>query len=337
MPVGRALLMIGASLLLAGCAATTTPATVARLNGTPSLSIAVPLVQAGCTADGSCIALGAQASVVPSSVGQYRLANGRWVALALPSTMGVSITSVACWSDACLIGGSQPGSNLLWRYDAADHSVVPVPSPAHGRGVEALSCFADDSCALVDSTGPVTASRLSFSSDGGETWISTTVPWTSGHPVTALACLDDLDCLLAATSGGGAASLEVTHDGGATWTALNVPAGWTTLSSLTCAARHCAALATTSSATSVVRSSRFGSTWSGVAVDARVRALACATLSHCLLAGETTDGRAWLARLTRSRVTPLRLRYVPTPLVSVACAPAACVAVGSTTVLATRS
>jgi len=60
-------------------------------------------------------------------------------------------------------------------------------------------------------------------------------------------------------------------------------------------------------------------------------------LSSCFVAGERTDGEGWLARVDKKVVTNVKLRYVPTPLLGVACGTKVCAAIAVTTVLSIPS
>jgi len=67
-----------AGVVLASCA-TSTVTKSPRVSGLPAISISVPLSSVACTTDNSCVALGtSNLDVSPTSVGEYRSANGRW-------------------------------------------------------------------------------------------------------------------------------------------------------------------------------------------------------------------------------------------------------------------
>ncbi len=329
-----ALVMLAAALALAGCGSVAR-VVVPHLIGTPSISIEVPLQSVACTTSGACIAAGGDdANVAPSSTAEIRHADGAWSAIAVPNTLSQSVASSACWSNECIIGGSQPSGDSLWIYDPATQSVTTSPTPRAGRGVSALSCFAVASCAVVDSTRITAGSRLSFTVDGGTTWTKPLpMTWTVGDGVTALSCTDAMNCLVAATNSSHQALLEVTHDAGVTWTTRTVPTTWTALSSLTCAKLDCVALASTTSGSLFVRSSTFARLWKSVKLASSANALACVRLSRCALVGQTNDQSPWLATLKGRRVTDIALTYVPSALVDIACGAKTCAAIGASTVL----
>jgi hypothetical protein len=56
-----------------------------------------------------------------------------------------------------------------------------------------------------------------------------------------------------------------------------------------------------------------------------------------VVAGQNTDGAGWLARVHDKAATDVKLRYVPTPLLGVACGSKVCAAVGVTTLLSVPS
>lgn len=332
----RAIAVMGAgALMLAGCSSAVV---VNPVVGQPSIGIAVPLHTVACTTTGSCVALGTTGSdVTPSSVGEYRENNGSWSSLVVPSAPSSVITSASCWSTGCLIGGVQPAGNLLWGYNASSQSVNELRAPSGGQGVRAISCFGSANCAVIVGTGIDTISQLAFTSDGGATW-SEKVPltWSLGETVSDVACTDPLDCMVTAVSSSYSLDVEVTHDAGSTWTTRSTPSTWTALSSLSCSALHCVGLARTSSQSQVVRTSTFGRAWSTIPLSAHANALACSTYLHCVIGGQRNSGSPWLATLDHGILRVNSLKYVPSPLVDVACAAKVCAAIGVSTVLALR-
>ena len=321
-----------AAVLLAACGTATvvTPHVV----GSPSISISVPLATVACTASNSCVAIGTSNNTVgPVSVGQYRRPNGRWSPLAVPSVPSSSIALASCWRSQCLVGGSSLSGDVLWRYDAITQSVLPLAAPPGGSDVHALSCYAALSCALVDA-GVVGPPRFAITADGGTSW-TTPIPITpmNHDTVTGLACASEFHCIVASETPSDLLTLIVTIDGGATWTSLTTPASWMALSSIECRGEHCVALVTTSNGSRFVRSSSFATGWTGKTLSGTAIALACTTLSHCVIVGNIGPSTPWLVTVHRNTVRGTTLQYVPTPLLSVACGTTICAAIGLTTVL----
>ena len=328
-----ALVSLGA-LLLASCA--TEPSL--HVTGLPSIGISVPLHTSACTLSGSCIALGTTGSdAPPTSVGEYRQSNGAWSTLAVPNAPSALITAASCLATQCLIGGFEPSGNLLWNYNASSQSVVALDSLRGGQGIRALSCFGLSSCAAVVTDGVNTTSKIAFSTDDGATWSSELpMPWSSRANVTDVACTNVRTCMVGATSDSNAVILEVTFDGGSTWTARRTPSTWTNLTSLTCSKRDCVGLVNTTSKSYAVTTAAFGRRWRATKLPAAVNALACASISRCVAVGETDPNNPWFATDDAGQINVARLKYVPSPLVSVACARIVCTAIGVSTVLAFR-
>lgn len=337
----RAIAVLTSALVLAGCNSGTSA--VAHVTGVPSIGIAVPLHKVACTTSNSCIALGTTGSqLVPTSVGEYRQSNGRWSVLNVPEAPSSLITSVSCWKTGCLIGGIQPSGSLVWAYNASSQSVTTQNVPPTSQGVRGLDCFITDACAAVvsvtstnGSTGTANnLSAISFTSDGGVTWTTPTpLPWTLGETVKGVACTDALNCMVSAESGAGTLDLEVTHDAGLTWIARPTPPAWVSLSSLHCVKLKCVAIATTATSSFFVRSATFARLWRAIALPVRANALACTTLTTCVIVGENATGDPWLATLSNSSYVASRLRYVPSALVDVACGTKTCAAIGVSTLL----
>lgn len=321
------------SVALAGCTTATAQPTV---RGYPSSSISVPLHVVACTTTDTCVALGTSgADAAPSSVGEVRRANGTWTALYVPPALSSLLSSAACWSSGCLIGGTQPTGDLLWNFDAPHRSVVAASAPSGGLGISALSCFAPFACGAIDASGA--GARLSFTSDGGATWsLARAMAWTSNESPSALACSDALNCLASASGRGGSALLDVTHDGGATWTPLASANSWRSLSELSCRGLDCVGLASTSSGSALVRTTSFGQTWRVEPLDHTTNALACTRHARCALVGQLSDHGAWLAVLHARKLKPLVTRYIPAPLTSVACGTTVCAAINASTVVSLR-
>jgi len=321
------------ALALASCATT---AVTARLSGTPAISISVPLSSVGCTLNDVCVAVGTSSeSAGLSAVGEFGTPKGRWIDLALPSTPSPLIVATACSGTQCLLGGSSPGADLLWVFDADHHALSVGTPPAGGIGIDALTCRHLD-CALVD-TGVHGVLRFSTSADGGTTWtVPTTMAWASRDAVTALSCGTVIDCAMGVLTPHHQFILDVSIDGGVTWTARPTPRAWTTLSSLSCQKSHCVALATTATSSKLVHTKNFATTWTARTLARGANALAC-TATTCVVVGQRTNDEPWLATVRDGVTAKAKLRYVPTPLLGVACGSKVCAAIGVTTLVSVPS
>ncbi len=337
-PAWRALSVVTIGAIgLAGCNSGNT-ASVARVTGIPSIGISVPLHTVACTPSDSCIALGTTgAQLVPTSVAEYRQANGNWSSLNVPAAPSSVITSASCWTTGCLVGGVQPSGSLVWGYNASSQSMSALSVPPTSQGVRALDCFADASCAAVVNIASANVSAIAFTGDGGATWShAAPIPWTLAETVRSVSCTDGLDCMVSAISGAGTLDVEVTHDAGLTWTPRITPTSWQTLTSLHCSHLKCVGLADTDHTSLVVRTTTFGRLWSATTLPVKANALACATLARCVIGGQTTSNSPWLATLTGTTYVVNPLRYVPSPVLDVACGTHVCVGIGVSTVLALR-
>jgi hypothetical protein len=322
-----------AALVLASCG-TTNVATAQRVNGTPARSISVPLTNVSCTRSDFCLAVGtSSASVGPSSVLEFVTPSGHWFPLAPPATVSPLVTSTACTKTECLVGGSQPGHDLLWRFTSIGHTIAVATPPPGGIGIDALNCD-ELNCALVDTSAVGATPRLSLSADGGLTWTDPIdMAWASGDAITSLACGAVFDCVVSALTPHHLVSLYATRDGGTTWFQRVTPTAWTTLTSISCANLRCVALANTSGSSKLVRSTDLGKSWTSTSLKQESNALACTTLTSCVIVGQLSNAAPWLATTTRGTTTNVSLRYVPTPLLNVACGTKRCAAIGVTTLL----
>jgi hypothetical protein len=157
--------------------------------------------------------------------------------------------------------------------------------------------------------------------------------WAKGDTITALACGAVFDCLVGALSAHHRFVLYVTRDGGVTWNQRSTSSAWTSMTSLSCAQLHCVALASTAHSSELIRSNTFARAWTSVSLGQRATALACWTLTSCVVVGQRSNATPWLATVNSGAPVNATLRYVPTPLLGVACGTKRCAAIGVTTVV----
>lgn len=331
-PARLVTLLAVSALLLASCG---TAAVVAKmhLTGTPAISISVPLSEVSCTLNDVCVAAGtASNGAGPTSVAEFSSPKGNWFNLALPSSVPTLLSSVACSGAECLLGGSSPGHDLLFLFDTHGNALTSVTPPAGGIGVIALTCNAT-LCAMVD-TGATGGPRFSVSDDEGATW-STPVPlaWAKDDAITDFTCGTTLDCAIGVLTATHQFGLYVTSDGGATWGESNTPTSWSTLTSLSCREEVCEALANSNGSSLLVRTKTFARTWKSEKLSRPASALACFTYSKCVAVGARASDGPWLATIHNGSTSDVDLRYVPSPLLDVACGSKVCAAIGVTTLL----
>jgi hypothetical protein len=338
-PVRIAAVCLVAGLVLASCA-TATVTVAPHVSGLPAVSISVPLSSVACTTDNSCVAIGtSNLDVSPTSVGEYRSANGRWTALAVPSAdASTYVATSSCWSDGCVFVGSQSNRDLVWRYDASSNSMSVAAAPTGASGIEEVSCYRALTCAIIDSSK--SSQRFLVTDDGGATWSQVgDIGVPSQDSVTSLACTSNLECIASFLNASNGIVVYVTTDGGTTWTTRTgfSTVTWTALTSLNCVGSKCVGLAKLSTGWRIVRTDNFGKKWSKVAsLRNSILTLACASLERCVVGGLEGSSSPWLATVTSGSVTSVKLKYVPTQIADVACGSKICAAIGVTTVLALR-
>ncbi len=326
-----ALLTLSA-LVLASCG---TAAVVAKahLDGTPAISFSVPLSEISCTLNDVCVAAGnATDGAGPTSVAEFASPKGHWFSITLPTTAPTLLTSVACSGAQCLLGGSRPGRDLLFTFDTHGDTVMSAVPPPGGIGVSSLTCNAA-TCAMID-TSTTGEPRFALSADDGATW-TTPVPlaWAQRDAITAFTCASATNCAVGVLSLGHEFSLYVTTDAGATWSESVTPSSWTTLTSLSCAANRCVGLARTDNSSLLVRSKTFTRTWTSATLAEPASGLACFTFNRCVVVGQRANSDPWLATVDDKRSSNVDLRYVPSPLLDVACGTKVCAAIGVTTLV----
>jgi hypothetical protein len=187
------------------------------------------------------------------------------------------------------------------------------------------------------SDGANEVSQIAFSSDGGATWAAQTpLAWSLNDTITDMNCTNSLDCLVSATSDADTLVLEVTRDGAQTWSTRLTPSKWTSLTSLSCYKMRCVALADTDSKSLVVRTVNFARDFRTLSLSDQANALSCTSFDRCVVVGETGPDNPWFATVDNLQFSRATLKYVPSPLVDVACGTKVCVAIGVTTVLTYR-
>ncbi|MGC2485553.1 MAG: hypothetical protein WA359_04830 [Acidimicrobiales bacterium] len=326
------LVLAAGSLVLASCGTPTPKVSVVRLSGTPALSFATPLTSVACTVNDVCVAIGSSASGSgPTSVVEFATPHGHWFNVTLPSSTSILLTSVSCTGSQCLLAGSSPGSDVLWLFDSHTHALSILTPPTGGIGASAVTCN-QVVCGLID-TGANGIPRFLTSTDAGTTW-STPEPlhFAKSDVISDFTCATSSACALGLVTLSHRFSLYVTSDAGASWGYQTVPSSWTTMTSLSCNEHKCDALASTSSNSLLVHSTNFATTWSTTKLAFSASATACTELARCVVVG-ARNSDAWLSTMQRSASSPVKLKYVPSPLLDVACGAKVCAAIAITTLL----
>lgn len=298
--------------------------------GRPSLSINVPLQAVACTTADTCVAVGATTvNTVGTTFGQFRDRKGSWTVLDTPSATYAQLDAAACNATRCLFGGNQASGDLLWSFNALNQTLSAVSPAVDGTGVTAISCFSGG-CAYADASSSGT-DQVTFVADGATPSAPMPLSTSPTGPVTALSCTSLQHCLVA-DAGNGAALLSSTTDGGQSWSTVATPAHWTSVVALQCFVRGCDALG--ARGTTAVALGRWTPRhhWRTTAAPLLAAGLACTALTHCVVAGQHGSGAPALA-LWDGTVRDATLRYVPSPLVAVACGRTDCTAVANTTVV----
>jgi hypothetical protein len=331
-----------ASLILASCG-TAVVAPLPLVSGVPASSISIPLTSVGCTTT-TCVAVGTSTTdVAPMAVGEARGVSGGWKSITPPTLAStVTIQGASCWTDTCLFVGQDSSGDVIWRYDASSAALSVAAAPTSGISVDAVSCFAPLSCATIDEatgSGP----RFETTSDGGNTWSTPVALPQTGDNVRSLSCGSSLVCIVAMASSNDAVNIYTTLDGGTTWTprTSSRTAAWETLTSLTCRKLVCVGLAEEQSGWRIVRTASLGRSWtvkSRFSVAANTApTFACATLTSCVVGGTKDGSTPWLASYNNGVLTTQRLKYIPSPILQLACGHKVCAGIGVTTLLTLRS
>lgn len=230
---------------------------------------------------------------------------------------------------------------------AAKHHPPPVtavgtPAPLTMNSATGVSCGDRRHCWVVGLAVGATAAIVG-TANGGATWNAETAP----PSVTALAvvsCVGKLTCLGVGASAAGGAAIS-TVNGGLTWTVAQNPAGAAAVTAVQCTSKvSCVALATDGASYWSVTTTDLGATWSrGGTLPAGLTAvgLTCPSPSSCLAAGysPTGPGQAGGTIATTANAgqtwTAATLPHGVGLLRSIACAGAACLAVGTSSTATT--
>lgn len=327
-------LVLGVGALVLASCGTPTPKTAStlHLSGTPALSFATPLTSVACTRNDVCVAIGSSATGSgPTSVVEFATPHGHWFNVTLPSSSSILLTSVSCTGSQCLLVGSSPGSDVLWLFDSHTHALSILVPPTGGIGASAVTCN-QVVCGLID-TGTNGVPRFLTSTDAGSTWSnSDPLHFAKSDVISDFTCATPSSCALGLVTLSHQFSLYVTSDAGASWQYQSVPSPWTTMTSLSCNGEKCDALASTASNSLLVDSKNFATTWTTTKLAYSASAAACPQLRQCVVVGQQTDN-ARLTTMQRSTSSKVKLKYVPSPLLDVACGAKVCAAIAITTLL----
>jgi photosystem II stability/assembly factor-like uncharacterized protein len=202
---------------------------------------AISLDGISCPAADTCMSIGF--TVGPS--GEYSMftttdGGMTWSALPIPgSSTGGGLLSCSSASN-CVAMYSTPGPggqgiqyvSLTTSDGGRDWAAASIPGTFRP---DVLDCFVGGRCIAggyePDSyrmtTGEAAPAALIYSSDGGASWVSASLP-SGGSSIDAVSCSDTEHCM-AVESGPAAAPttsmILVTENGGETWAPTNVPAG----------------------------------------------------------------------------------------------------------------
>jgi hypothetical protein len=327
-----------AAVLLAACGTTAPKALV--LNGTPTLSISVPLSLAGCGPSGHCYALGTTGlDNAPDVSAQTTTLGHHWHKVATPVAPSTVLQSWSCWIGGCLFGGSDPSGDVVWA-TTGSNSLAAVSEPAGGAAVASISCYASASCSLVD-VGDAGTVRYTTTTSGGSSWSTPIgVAWPSGSRADSLTCTSSTVCVVGGSYGPARAlhaEWATTTDAGQTW-AANSSSQFHSLSDLACFARKCEGLASLGRTSEVVVSSDGGTTWSAYAHQPPKSPsdLSCSAYTACAVIATSPQDEMWMSLERGHTWTTPQLQYAPGPAVSVGCGADRCVAISPTvTVVAT--
>jgi hypothetical protein len=216
-------------------------------------------------------------------------------------------------------------------------SYPPVPSNLNG-----VSCASTSDCVAVGQVG--SGAVALYSTDGGSTWSTGTVPSEVGESsLSSVSCASTSDCVAVGYYLNGSSYVGTalySTDGGSTWSTGTLPGGVSYISSIllhsvSCASTSdCVAVGEVGNGTVALYSTDGGSTWSTGTVPSEVgesslSSVSCASTSDCVAVGgyyggltlySTDGGATWGIGSLPSEVKLLR---------SVSCASTSdCVAVG---------
>lgn len=265
-----------------------------------------------CSSTAYCLAIGAIAAT-PSSVPVIWSSadgGGSWTQLSVAFPAAEYPTSVTCVASSafCLVGGYQshslaPSTAFFIATADGGRTWSQWTAPTALETVTSESCPDQSHCWVVGvySDRATPHPGVFATADTGATWTQQG-PLQIELPLTAVACVDDLDC---ATNG-----LDYTHDGGTTWATGTGPVTEYQYGAVSCGApAFCVAVGDTIGgqpenldALAAV-STDGGATWTAAQLPGgprQITALACASSQQCWAGGsDTYDGEVGTIQMTR--------------------------------------
>jgi hypothetical protein len=271
-----------------------------------------------CTSNNTCFVLGSSSGTGTGATSAQVSKGTSWASLDLPHANSPTFQGSSCWNDGCIIFGSSIDGDLLWRFSSTSASVVALASPTISSAVEAVSCFAPNSCAVIDMGGKDSAAQFFLTTDAGVTWTSRVA---TPFDATSLSCTSSKRCVAASAN-----STWSTSNSGQTWFQSTPLTG--TLTNLSCSLSNCVAKDTGTTHSHLWRSSDFGKTWTASLIAGQTFAFACLNTEHCVSAGQNKVGTGMVTAITGSSFSPLPVSYFPNPITTLACGSSRCVAGG---------
>ncbi|HEV3213470.1 MAG TPA: hypothetical protein VGZ03_08770 [Acidimicrobiales bacterium] len=318
-----------AGTLLAGCGTSTAPPPDGT--GAPAISQTVTLSALACEPLAWCVAAGTDpastsgvASIEVSAGGR-----GRWAPSATPPLPSTTLSTAACWTSGCLLGGAGPSGSVVVIVNPARKVASITSAHPPGSGIAALTCTAPARClALVTAT---TDTAVFATTDSGASWTQRASLPAGLAVATAASCANPADCVAVGTGPGGSAAAARSVDGGVRWRLAITPRGLQTYTSVTCGSpRWCLATARRPNGTAILLASTDGGlVWSAMATTIpSPAAVTCANVPTCVVAGGGAAGGEITVGVRTAHARPLTLVYVPDQIVAVGCAtPVKCAAI----------
>jgi hypothetical protein len=330
---GIAVATLGAAVALSACNVDK-PLPPPSGTGSVALTTSVPLSVAACEPHTWCIAAGTNPTASePTGAIEYSVGgHGRWGRVAVPPLPGVTLSSAACWTSGCLLGGYGTGGAvdlIVNPKGRASARAGAIP----GTDVTALACPAPGRCLALATAA--TETIVARTTNSGAAWSELSVLPKAITIGAALACSSTSDCV-ALGAGLHGATAAYTTDGGVHWALAARPGGLEVFTSVACATTTwCLATAHTSrGASALLQTMNGGASWAQrLSALHDPDAVACYSATGCLVGGGTSSGGELVALGATGSPRGLSLSFVPEPILALACASATkCVGVtqGST-------
>jgi hypothetical protein len=277
------------------------------------------LYSVSCSSTSDCVAVGSANNGLVARALYSTDGGATWSSGTLPSG-STNLDAVSCASESnCVALGEYLYDEILGDdvFYSTDGGATWSSGTLRATGVDSVSCASVSHCVAVGgncfkgSYSCIYLGEVFYSTDGGSTWSSGTLPDTFPNAVgyfDSVSCASTSDCVAVGYGGNGSPPALYSTDGGSSWSWGTLPNG-VGVDAVSCASvSDCVAVGTSTA----VYSYDGGVSWSSGTLPREVsqlNAVSCAWASDCFAVGMGNDSTNGALVLSSVPVLPVQRIY----------------------------